>query len=182
VAVRDSTGTSRSAEVFYVSPLQVGYRIPTATATGFATATIMAAGASTSGALNIVSAYPNAFQLSTDGLAQAYITRARGGFETAESAAQLRDGAYVMTPIDLGPAGDEVYLVLYVTGLGSATTITATIAGVDAPFAFAGAEGVYPGIEIVKMRIPRELSGAGKVNVVVTADGKSSTPVYVGIK
>ena len=182
VSVRDSAGTVRAAEIYYASPSQIGYRVPEGTQSGFATVTASSNGTTTSGALNIVSAYPNAFQLSSDGLAQAYLSRGRGGVERAEEICSFANNRWSALPIDLGPASDQVFLMFYVTGLGTATNVTATIGGVNAPVIFAGPEGVYPGIEIVRVSIPRELAGRGKVFVTVTADGRSSNPVYISIK
>jgi uncharacterized protein (TIGR03437 family) len=181
VTVTDANGTSRSAQMFYVSPSTVGYRLPSDTATGFATVTINGGGTSTNGYLNVVSVYPTAFPANSDGLAWGSILRVRDGSQTYEHEFLTdANGNNTMVPVDLGPAGDIVYLVLDATGMEKAGTVTAKIGGVNATVASFGAD-IYPGVQIVKMQIPRELAGAGKVSVVVTADNKPSSPVYIWI-
>ena len=46
--------------------------------------------------------------------------------------------AAVSSPIDLGPSGDQVYVVLAATGLGGTPSTTATIGGADAQVVGAG--------------------------------------------
>ena len=110
VSVRDSAGVSRAAEVYLASPSQVGYRVPPETQPGFATVTINAGGVATTGAINVATAYPNAFRLTTDGLAHAYATRRRNGLERPESIVVSGVVSWSPLPIDPGPAGDDVFL------------------------------------------------------------------------
>ena len=96
----------------------------------------------------------------------------------------IRNGAVTnelaTAPIALN--GDQVYLVLYGTGLGSATSATATVGGVAATVYYAGPQGTYAGLDQYNILIPASLAGKGKVDVVVTAEGKASNPVNVVIQ
>lgn len=74
------------------------------------------------------------------------------------------------------------YLTLYGSGLGSATSVTATVGGIPATVSYAGPQGTYPGLDQYNILIPDSLAGTGKVDVVVTADGKPSNPVNVVIQ
>ena len=85
-------------------------------------------------------------------------------------------------PIDLGAADDQVFLVLYGTGLGKASQVKIAIGGVDLDVAYAGGQGTYPGLDQYNVLVPRSLIGRGKVNVVVTVGGHASNPVNVTIK
>jgi uncharacterized protein (TIGR03437 family) len=173
VAVTDSAGMQRPAPIYYTSPGQINYRIPPDTSTGFGSVTITANGVSSSGNINVAPAYPNLFAQTSDGLAAAYVARLSGGQAST---------ATVSSPIDLEPAGDQVYLVLAATGLGNAALVTATIGGTSAQVAYAGPQGVWPGLDQINTLIPPSLAGSGKVDVVVTAGGKVSNPVYVTIR
>jgi len=72
------------------------------------------------------------------------------------------------------------------TGLQSgaelAGAVTATIGGVNAPVEYAGAVSGYTGLDQVNLRVPRSLMGRGEVNIVLTADGRTSNTVTVNIK
>ena len=85
-------------------------------------------------------------------------------------------------PIDLGPAGDQVYLVLYGSNLGTVSSSSVTVGGVAAELAYAGPLAPANGVAQFNIGIPRTLAGAGAVDVVVTINGKASNPVVVTIK
>ena len=88
-------------------------------------------------------------------------------------------------PIDLGPATDQVYLVLYGTGLRFRTALTAvkaTIGGVAADVVYAGLQNDYVGLDQVNILLPRSLLGRGDVDVVLTVDGQMANTVRVNIK
>jgi uncharacterized protein (TIGR03437 family) len=73
------------------------------------------------------------------------------------------------------------YLVLYGSGLGSATSATATVGGVGTTVAYAGAQGTYPGLDQYNVAIPPALVGKGTVDVVITAAGLPSNTISVTI-
>lgn len=181
VTVRDSTGTTRSAQISYASPSQVNFRIPKGTANGTASVTFSTSNGSVSGGLYVVSNYPGLFTFTTDKLAASQVVRVSNGVQIAESTfAQATDGSISSAPISLGSTSDQTFLVLYGTGLGAnSPTVTATIGGMNAPIVYAGAQGTFPGLDQINLLIPNSLSGKGKVSVVVTANGKASNPVYV---
>ena len=60
--------------------------------------------------------------------------------------------------------------------------MTATIGGVNATVQYSGAQGTYPGMDQVNLLIPASTAGKGKVDVVVTAGGKPSNPVYIVVQ
>jgi len=173
VTVTDSAGVKRLAPIYYVSPTQVNYRLPAELAAGFGSVAIASNGLQVSGNINIAPVYPNLFAQAADGLAAAYAVRASAGQTTT---------VLVSTPIDLGVAADQVYLVIAGTGLGTATSATATIGGVNAQVVYAGPQGFWPGLDQLNILIPRSLIGSGKVDVVVIAGGKISNTVYVTIR
>jgi len=73
------------------------------------------------------------------------------------------------------------YLVLYGSGLGGATSATATVGGVSTTVAYAGAQGTYPGLDQYNVAIPPSLVGKGNVDVVITAAGLPSNTISVTI-
>jgi uncharacterized protein (TIGR03437 family) len=85
--------------------------------------------------------------------------------------------------IHLGVAGDQVYLVLYGTGVRQAHSVTATVNGISVPVVFSGAQGSYPGMDQINLGpLPASLAGAGTVNLVITADGQAANTVTVSVQ
>jgi uncharacterized protein (TIGR03437 family) len=109
----------RAAPIYYVSSSQVNYALPPGTALGAATVTITASdGATSSGPANIVGVSPGLFIVGTN-LAAANVIRVSGGAQTVENDYTVdSSGNIVPRPIPLNPATDQVYLVLYGTGIG----------------------------------------------------------------
>lgn len=186
VSVRDSTGATHAAVINYASPSQLNYRIPEAAATGFATVTITAGGVSTTGAINISAAYPSLFfHFNGEYTAAGYLTRARNGQNTNEDFIQVTNGTVAPLLIDLGPETDQVYLILFGSGLGkagTATTVSASIGGINVIPAYAGPQGTWAGLDQYNIPVPRSLVGKGKAEVIVTVNSKPSNPVNVTFK
>ncbi|MBL8190599.1 MAG: YHYH protein [Acidobacteria bacterium] len=183
ITIRDAAGTNHSAPISYASPTQINYQVPELAATGLATVTITANGVSVPGALHITSTYPNLFQFNGEGLAAAQILRVRNGQQAYENIYQIVNGAVVPLPIDFGPATDELYLIVYGSGLGKTSpTVTAKIGGTDSFVLYAGSQGTFAGLDQYNLALPRSLAGKGKVEVAVTANGKTSNLVNITIK
>jgi uncharacterized protein (TIGR03437 family) len=115
-----------------------------------------------------------------NGLAAANVTRVHDDVQIFEQDYQIVNGNIVTSPIGLN--GDQVYLTVYGSGLGTATGATATIGGVGADVKYAGAQPTYPGLDQYNVLIPSSLAGKGKVDIVVAAGGKRSNPVNVTIQ
>jgi len=90
----------------------------------------------------------------------------------------------VSVPINLGAATDQVFLVLFGTGIrfrSDLAAVTAKVGGVDAQVTFAGRQGTFQGLDQVNVRLPRSLIGRGEVDVSLTVNGKVSNTVTVNI-
>ncbi len=190
VTVQDSTGTERSATIFYSSANQINYLVPEGTASGRATVYVSAAGgAKLSGAIEIGDVAPGIFSANSDGkgvaAAQALRVKADG---TRADVAVVRcgtsAGSCVAQPIDLGATGDQVFLTLYGTGLRNRTAlenVSCTIGGVAATVLYAGAQMSFDGLDQVNVQIPSSLRGRGQVDVVLMVDGQRANVVRVSI-
>ncbi|MFN0084368.1 MAG: hypothetical protein ACKVX9_03165 [Blastocatellia bacterium] len=191
VLVRDSAGQERAAPLFFVSPTQINFQIPPGTATGSAAVTIVSGyGTSSVGAAQIVRVRPGFFAANANGrgLAAGVILRIRSDGRQIYEAIALPDpitGQMLPAPIDLGPAGDQVFLILYGTGIrgrSSLGAVSATIGGEPAEVQFAGAHSTLIGLDQVNLRIPRSLAGRGEADLSLTADGSTAGFVKVVIK
>jgi uncharacterized protein (TIGR03437 family) len=93
-------------------------------------------------------------------------------------------GSCVASPIDIGPSGTQVILVLYGTGIrgrSSLAAVTARVGGIDAAVQYGGAQPQFTGLDQVNVAIPRELAGRGDVDVALTVDGKPANVVRINI-
>jgi uncharacterized protein (TIGR03437 family) len=190
VKVLDRTGATRDAPLFFVAPGQVNYLVPAATAAGAATVTITSgAGAISTGATQIASLAPGLFSAnaSGQGVVAGVVLRVKAdGAQIYEPIAEFNQAQnrFVAKPIDLGPATDLVYLILYGTGFRNRSALTAVvcrIGGVDANVLFAGAAPGFVGLDQGNVLLPRSLAGRGEVDVVLTADGKAANTVRIAV-
>lgn len=89
----------------------------------------------------------------------------------------------VAVPIDLGPATDQVFLVLYGTGIrGYDYPIVGKIGAVSCEVPYAGWHADFVGLDQVNVRIPRELAGKGEADVELIVNGKPANPVKVVVR
>ena len=139
-------------------------------------------GATTTRTYNKPAPWPNLYSTNGTGLATGYITRVRGAEQTTEQFVQLTGGQAAARPIDLGGATDRVFLVLYGSNLGANANGTATVGGAPATLAYAGPLTPYNGVAQYNIEVPRILAGAGKVDISVTINNRTSNPVNVTIR
>ena len=191
VRVRDASGTERLASIFAVTPGQVNFLIPSGTSNGAATITITGSDGSASvGVAQITSVAPGLFSANMDGqgTAAAVAFRIRANGEQVYEPIARFDGITnkaIAIPIDMGPAGDQVFLVAYGTGWrfrNSLATSSASVGGANADLGFIGSQGGFVGLDQANIRLDRSLAGRGDVEVKLTVDGKTSNIVRINIK
>jgi uncharacterized protein (TIGR03437 family) len=187
VVVKDSTGVSRSAALFYVSPLQVNYEVPLGTTLGPATVTAYVNGYPVaSGPAQIAPVAPGIYTADGSGKGVAagdVVTLHADGTVSRVSIAQCSTSGCTGLPIDLGAATDRESLELFGTGIrGHSTPLTASIGGANAPVTFAGPQGSYSGLDQVNVSLPQALRGAGSVTLILTVDGQSANAVGLTFK
>jgi len=191
VSVYLSSGNSggKGVPLFAVTPGQANFLVPSAVANGWGFLTVIRANGNRSDELiRIAPVAPGLFTANADGQGApaAVALRFSGSQQTYESVTRF-DGAqnkFVAAPIDPGPAGDQVYLLLFGTGLrerSSLDKVTVKIGGVDAPVSYAGEQGAA-GLDQVNVGLPRSLAGRGEVDVVLMVDGQIANTVRINIK
>jgi uncharacterized protein (TIGR03437 family) len=191
IKVRDSANVERSAPLFFVSPTQVNLLIPAGTAVGAASLTLTGSDGSTAaGTVQIANVAPSLFSAnaSGQGVAAAVALRIRAnGQQVTEPIAQwdAAQNRFVAVPIDLSVENEQVFLILFGTGLryrSSLSSVSARIGGTDAQVVFAGAQSDFAGLDQVNVSLTRSLAGRGEVDVVLMVDGKVANTVKVSIK
>jgi uncharacterized protein (TIGR03437 family) len=193
VAVRDQTGSERAAQLFFVSPTQINFLVPRDTVEAGATVIVTNAanGTAAHGKVEIRTVAPGLFAANANGqgVAAAVALRIRSdGAQQYEPVAEFdaTTGRFVARLLDLGPASDQLFLVLFGTGIRGhrgLSGVTASIGGiVSLPVLFAGAQGQLAGLDQVNVSLPRSLAGRGEVNVMLSVDGKTTNAVSVRIR
>jgi uncharacterized protein (TIGR03437 family) len=191
VRVTDSAGTTRSSQIFFVSPTQLNFLVPQGTAQGAATVAFTNTnGASSTGSINIAAVAPGLFTANASGrgIAAAVALRIRAdGSQTFESISRFdqSQNQFVPIPIDLGAATDQVFLVAFGTGFrfrSALSAVTSTIGGTQAQVNFAGPQGTFAGLDQANILLQRSLAGRGEVDVMLTVDGQAANTVRISIK
>jgi uncharacterized protein (TIGR03437 family) len=191
VMVKDSAGAQRPAKLFFVSPGQVNYLMPEGLAAGAATVTVTGGdGAVSIGTAQIATVAPGLFTANGDGQGapSALALRVKPGADPGYEPVAQYDSAqrrFTALPIDLGAPTENVFLILFATGLRhrqSLSTVGVRVGGIAVPVQYAGAQGGFSGLDQVNAVLPRSLIGRGEVDVVLTVDGRESNRVRISIK
>ena len=191
IRVQDAAGTTRPAELLYVSSGQVNFVVPEGTSSGTATVTITSqqpfsnAILAQTAQVQVAPVEPAMFMLNATGLAAAYVMlTAPGQPPVYEPVFTLENSGLVAAPFSLGTASQQASLTLYGTGLRDAAAggVTVEVQGVNVPVTSAGPVSGIDGLDQVTVTLPRTLAGSGDVSIVVTAAGMTANTVQVTIQ
>lgn len=185
--VKDRTGAERLARLIYASPTQMNYEVPAGTASGEASLTVLRGGVAVAvGTIQVGEVAPGLFAANSNGMGPAAAQAlhvAPGGEQTMEPVAvfEAGQGEYVASPIDMGPEGDEVYLILFGTGMRYGDDVHATVGGATVDVVYSGAHSTFVGLDQVNIKLPRSLAGKGDVEIKLTVNGVVSNTLRVRI-
>ncbi|MBI1761408.1 MAG: choice-of-anchor D domain-containing protein [Acidobacteria bacterium] len=192
VRVRDSVGVERLAPLFFVSANQINYQLPQGTAVGAATLTIASGdGTVSTGTMQIARIVPGLFAANANGqgVAAALALRVKTDGSQVYELVSSYDTAlqrYVPLPLTLGPAGEQLYLILFGTGarnFSSLSAASAKVGGTDTQVAFIGAVEGLVGLDQLNVGpLPRTLAGRGEVNISLQVDGQAANVVTVSMR
>jgi uncharacterized protein (TIGR03437 family) len=191
VVVRDAAGVDRPARIFFASPAQVNFLMPEGLAIGPATVVIRSAnGRVAAGSTEISPVSPAMFTANSsgDGPATALALRIKADGARSYEPVAVFDPAqnrFTAAPIDLGEEDDQVFLVMFGSGIrhrSSLAGVSANIGGADAEVVYAGAQGEMAGLDQINIRIPRSLAGKGDVKIAVKVEGAAANAVQIKIR
>jgi uncharacterized protein (TIGR03437 family) len=164
------------ARLFFVSAGQVNYLIPPGTPQGIASVEVTASDRTIStGIVQIAPAAPALFTANGAGrgpLAADLLRVKADGQQLYEPLAQYNGAEFVTRPIDFGPESDQLFLVLYLTGVRQAApgSVRVSIGGVEYAPQFVGPAS-FAGLDQINVVLPRDFSGRGRITLLVKADG-----------
>lgn len=192
VTLTPEQGSALNAPLYFVSANQINFLVPPNAAAGKYTVTIRKAdNATVTGSLLVRRIAPALFSANADGQGVGLLAAIRGTFAGIQTnlpvyQVDAATGKIVGVPISLGSDTDQVYLVLYGTGIrnvSAVSRVSATVGGLSIPVAFAGAQSEFPGFDQVNIGpLPRSLAGRGEVPILLTVDGHRSNSVTVNIQ
>lgn len=187
VRVLDSSLTPHAAPLYFVSPLQINYVMPTGVRAGLATVFVENSGTIlASGVVQIGPVGPALFTASQTGsglaAARAVIASPNGTIVSQPVAdCTSANGRCSPIPILFGST-DTLTLELYGTGIrrrSAVSGVSATANGVSLPVQYAGDQNQYPGLDQVNLQVPTSLANAGAVQIQLVVDGKAANAVSV---
>lgn len=106
------------------------------------------------------------------------------GTQVFEPVARFENNRVVAVPIDLSDAREQVFLVLFGTGIrarGALENVKALLGSLPVTPTYAGATPGLVGLDQVNLPIPRTLTGSGEINVWLTVEGRTANPVRIHI-
>ena len=187
VDVTDSAGVTRRAQLISVTPTQISYIVPGGTALGAGSVTVNSgAGGVVAGVIQVANVAPGLYTANfqgTDVAAAFFLRVAADGTRTQDL---IFDPATATSlPLDLGAAGDQLFVLLFGTGLRNGNQATATAGGESVPVLGGKplAHSVFPGLDQANIGpMPLALAGRGEINVILTVDGQVANTVVVNIQ
>ncbi len=193
VEIVDGGGVMHLASLFFVGPRQINFLMPAEIPPGRAAARVTLAGNTAQSEIRIHAVAPGLFSANGTGEGVGAITAIRVAadgsrstpdvFRRASNPFDASGRRFVAAPIDLGPEEEKVFLSLFGTGLRRAERVAAAVGGEETPILFSGALDGFAGLDQVNIGpLPRSLTGAGEVDLIVTADGIASNAVTVAIE
>jgi uncharacterized protein (TIGR03437 family) len=182
---RDQTG-GVLAPLFFVSPGQINFLVPPGLAPGLAIVTLERASQRiAAGTMRVAPLAPSLFSADASGsgaAAASFLLAKADQTRTQDFVFDLTTRAAV--PLTLGAPGDQLYLLMYGTGMRAATgAVTATIGGESVAVAGPVPQPQFVGLDQINLGpLPRSLAGRGEVDIVVTVDGLAANTVRVSIR
>jgi uncharacterized protein (TIGR03437 family) len=187
LSIADTTLTINGipAPLFFVSPSQINFVVPSSVELGAATIIVSnPLGAYAAGEIEIVSTAPAIFTADATGVGDAAALATADGIN------------YQSPPFSVLVNGKPNILVLYGTGIrwanatnpgddnSVAEAVSITIDGKPARIFYASAQGDFSGLDQINVEIPATLAGQGlrRVEVMVTVNGVAANRVTIQIE
>jgi uncharacterized protein (TIGR03437 family) len=167
VTVTDAKGTARLAPLYFVSPGQLLYLVPAGTAAGTAQVAIGGQRSTVEVAVTAPAIY-TAAQNGKGVAAGTFLKVSARGVRTEDLLFDPLTKAAKAVPV---AAGDQVYLILYGTGMRGGAA-TATVGEVAVPVAGPVAQGQYQGLDQINLGpLPLRIGPGQKQIVIRQEDG-----------
>lgn len=173
-----------------MSPPQINYLIPEDAALGLTLVIVETGGQEVArGTVRIHAVAPSLFTANVSGQGVAAALALHVAADLTQTIRLIYDdtaplGSREGLPIDLGSEEEQVFLVLFGTGMrGFTTGATVTVGGEAVAVADLLAQPDFVGLDQANLgSLPRSLIGRGVINILLTVDGKTANTVTVNIQ
>ena len=178
LTIVDSAGDELNAAIVATHADGIDYLVPRGAAMGKAIAIISSAdGVIGATSMEIEPVAPSLFTTADGVTPAAVLQRVKANGSQSYEA--------LSGSIDLGAESDQVFLLLFGTGMRGTAGFrksAAFAADRELEVVFAGPQGSLDGLDQVNLRLPRNLAGAGKVDIAINVDGWNTNTVTVNIQ
>jgi uncharacterized protein (TIGR03437 family) len=191
IDVRQEGQPVRGAPLFFVSPSQVNYQLPSAAVPGRATVEVVRNGnVVASESVLVQDLRPALFTANQSGrgvpAGEALLVRANGAQEPLPLfVCSGVSGACAPAPLPQGAAGESVFVILYGTGLRigtAAAPVRVTVDGIDGEVRFVGEQPQFVGLDQVNVRLPKPLPAGRDLELRVHVGTQVSNPVLIRVQ
>ncbi len=191
IQVTDQAGDVGNALLYFASPTQVNFLLPSTLSLGMATLTLTTqTGPTATTSMTLAAVAPGLFSADATGTgvaAGSALLVSADGTQTQLPINSCSGTPLVCTaiPIGLGSDTDTVYLTLYGTGIrgrSALSAVTAALGGIVCDVLYAGPQTDYPGLDQVNLQINPALRGRGKVEVALSVNGVFANVLNVVIQ
>ncbi|MFN0120085.1 MAG: BACON domain-containing protein [Blastocatellia bacterium] len=181
VRLIDQTGLGWPADLFYVSPTQINFLIPTDVPAGPAQIVVTSGATASATEIVVEDTAPAMFTADSSGRGYPAALLYRLSTQTYEPVVRYdQAGRVVPIALDYSNERDGAFLILFGTGIrghGQPLQVTVDFGGTAGQVLFAGQQSSFAGLDQINVLIPRSLRGRGDVTVNVTVNGKAANPV-----
>ena len=182
VKLTDRAGNFQLAPLFYASPAQINYQVPTTVGFGNYKIEVVKNDGSVvaRGSLNVNTVWPGIFSITQNGrgLPAADVLRLKAnGDRVYES---------ISNPINLSNPAEKVFLQLYGTGLrgrSNLNKVKAFLGGTPLSVEYVGSQNFFVGLDQINIQIPNSLAGRNRtLDLIVYVDGWNANTVQCKIQ
>ena len=188
ITFTDSAGTEHLGLQFFCSAGQTSLLVPGTVAPGPATVRIASEAGVATTQTWIDTVAPGLFAANQNGQGAPAGLALHVAVDGTQSFQYLFDenaavGATTPAPVSLGEEGEQVYLILFGTGIRNyQRNVKVQVGGLDVP-AVAVAQPQFAGLDQINVGpLPRALAGRGEVSVSVVVDGVTANTLIVNIQ
>ena len=191
VKIKDSVGTELAAPLFFVSPTQINYQLPSTLARGNATVTVLnKTDVVALGSINVTATAPGLFSANANGQGAAIgllQRRKADGSDVFEPLALFDETQKLFIPrvLDLSAPNEQYFLTLFGTGIrfrNPSQPVTAQIGGTEVEVLYAGEQKEFVGLDQVNLRLTPALRGRGQVEIVLSIEGRITNLLTISFK
>lgn len=177
VSLEDSARRTQLAPLFFVSPRQVNYLLPSTIAAGPVTVTVRnGTEVVSTGTLTAMPVMPALFSAAGDGrgvpAAQSLLVKADGTRDL-----DLVYNPNTLAPIALDPRAGELYVILYGTGFRRGVTSTARVGNVTVPVLGISSTPGFFGLDQIAIGPIPGGTPSGTSDVIISVEGQTANTV-----